>query len=365
VHGGPKQPKSTARRVEAATLLRLLRRPTPTGPFSSLSIGLVADELTSSCFKRECRVLELTPANYAKTLTSERPDLLFVESAWSGLRNKWKYCIAAYPGHPERTNDQLARVVQQARDLRIPTVFWNKEDGVHFDRFIDSARLFDVVFTVDANCIPRYRERVPSSVKVAALPFAVQPALHRYTGISPRRSGACFVGSYSQHIHDERRARQDMLFETAASALGLTVHDRNSDRRGAHYRYPVYPGLRVRPKVPHEHTAAIYKSHLASLNVNTIEDSETMFSRRLIEIIACGGLAVSTPALAIEHLFRGFCHVVNSRDDAQPLFERLAREGYNAQDLEMIEAGAQHVAQYHTYVQRIETILTMVDSVRR
>jgi spore maturation protein CgeB len=326
-------------------------------------MGLVTDELTRTCLARECRVIDLTPMNFREVLRRQRPDLVFVESAWAGAGDRWKYRVAAYPDHPERNNADLARLVADARDLRIPTVFWNKEDSVHFERFIDSAALFDVILTVDANCIPRYRARVPSRTQVAALPFAVQPALHRFTGIDPARRGACFVGSYGQHIHDQRRARQDMLLDSAAQALGLTVYDRNSDRRGAQYRYPALPRLSVRPKIPHARTAEVYKSHLVSLNVNTIEDSETMFSRRLVEVIGCGGLAVSTPALAIDRLFAGLCHVVHSRDDAQPLFERLAHDGYSESDRDMMVEGARHVAEHHTYVQRIQTILSCAERV--
>jgi hypothetical protein len=321
---------------------------------------MVADELTRSCFQHECRVVDLTPARFKTELQRHRPDVVFVESAWKGHRDLWKFGIAAYPDHPERNNEKLAHLVRCARDLGIPTVFWNKEDGVHFDRFIASARLFDLILTVDASCIERYRAAVPPEVHVDVLPFAVQPAIHGFTGIDSHRHGACFVGSYSQHIHDARRVRQDMLLETAAATLGLTVHDRNSDRRGAHYRYPGFPGLKLLPKIAHERTAAVYKSHLVSLNVNTIEDSETMFSRRLIEILGCGGLAVSTPARAIDHLFKDFCHVVESREQALALFERLAGEGYNARDREMMEAGAHHVAEHHSYARRIDTILDAI-----
>lgn len=335
--------------------------PAPVSSHAALKIALVADELTRTCLSRECRVLDLTPNNFERTLRTGRPDLVFVESAWQGWRNAWKFRIAAYPDHPERSNADLARLVQSARDMGIPTVFWNKEDDVHFDRFIASAKLFDAIFTVDASCIPRYRAVVGADVHVDALPFAVQPAIHSFTGIDEAaRRGASFVGSYSRHIHDARRDRQDMLLEAAAESLGLTVYDRNSDRRGGHYRYPAFAGLKVHPKVPYARTAAIYKSHLASLNVNTIENSPTMFSRRLIEILACGGLAVSTPALAIEHLFKDFCHVVGDAQAARELFARLARDGYSARDREMMRAGAEHVLAHHTWAQRLESVLDAV-----
>jgi len=335
--------------------------PAPVGPHAALKVALVADELTHTCLRQSSRTLDLTPANLEGALRRERPDLVFVESAWQGWRNRWKYRIAAYPDHPDRNNQDLRRLANVARDLRIPTVFWNKEDGVHFDRFIDSAKLFDAIFTVDASCVPRYRAVVGDGVHVEALPFAVQPAIHAFTGIDEAaRRGASFVGSYSRHIHDARRVRQDVLLEAAAATLGLTVYDRNSDRRGGHYRYPDFAGLKVHPKVPYARTAAIYKSHLASLNVNTIEDSETMFSRRLIEILACGGLAVSTPALAIDHMFRDWVHVVDGAEVARELFTRLARDGYSPRDREMMRGGAEHVLAHHTWSHRLDTILDAI-----
>lgn len=85
-----------------------------------------------------------------------------------------------------------------------------------------------------------------------------------------------------------------------------------------------------------------------------------MFSRRLIEILACGGLAVSTPALAIEHMFKDYCHVVGDAPAAHALFARLARDGYSARDREMMRAGAEHVLAHHTWAQRLETILDAV-----
>jgi len=346
-------------------LLRQLRSavqpsPVPCGPFQTLRIGLVADELTRSCLAHECRIVDITPTNFGRVLRGSRPDLLFVESAWHGHAEAWKFGIAAYPEHPERNNAALQRLCAAARDLGVPAVFWNKEDSVHFERFIDSARLFDTVFTVDSSCIPRYRERLGEHVRLGVLPFAVQPALHNFTGIGERQPDACFVGAYNAHIHPGRLARQNMLLEAAAGAIGLTVVDRNSHRRGANYRYPSWPGLQVHPLVPHHSTASVYKSHLVSLNVNSVEDSDTMFSRRLIEILACGGLAVSTPARAIAHLFEGCCHTVATRDEALALFERLRRDGYNARDREMMAGAAALVLREHTYASRLGTVLNTV-----
>ncbi|GHC97458.1 CgeB family protein [Novosphingobium pokkalii] len=325
----------------------------PTGAFAALKVALVADELTRACLAPECRIVDVpglaTARGFHRLLTQARPDMLLVESTWNGWAQTWKYRVASYPGHWLRSNRRLRALVQVARDLGIPTVFWNKEDGVHFHRFVASARLFDHVFTVDANCLSRYRTAMGADASVHVLPFPVQPAYHRFTGFAFARNRANFVGSYSTHVHPARRAWQDMAFAAALeSGLGLTVYDRNSDRPSGIYRYPSRAGLTVQPAVAHAETARIYKENLVSLNVNTVTDSATMFSRRLVEILACGGVAVTSAARSVDALFAPFCHVVRDGAQAQDLFARL-RHGPTAQDLERARAGAAHVAAHHTW----------------
>ncbi len=321
-----------------------------------LKIALLADELTRSCLAHECTVIDVPASGFAGMLRSAKPDLLLVESAWQGLDSSWKYKIASYPRHPLRSNRRLHKLVRTARDLHIPTVFWNKEDGVHFDRFVASAQLFDHVFTVDANCVPRYKAIVGSATSVGVLPFPVQPRFHNFNGFNFASNDANFVGSYSTHIHEARRAWQNMTFGAVHdSGLKLTIYDRNSDRSSSIYRYPSWDGLVVRSAVPHAATAQIYKDHLISLNVNTVTDSPTMFSRRLVEILACGGIAVSSAALAIETMFRDFCHVVSTSEEASALFDRL-RFGPSSEDLDRARQGAAYVAQHHTWAQRLELV---------
>jgi hypothetical protein len=323
---------------------------------SGIRIALLADELTRSCLSPECTVIDVPATGFAEVLRTARPDLLLVESAWHGLDSGWKYKIAAYPGHFLRSNRRLRKLVRTARDLGIPTLFWNKEDGVHFDRFIASAKLFDHVLTVDGNCLPRYRAVVDPATTVGVLPFPVQPRFHNFTGFHFRTNDANFVGSYSTHIHGARREWQNMAFTAVRdSQMALTIYDRNSDRKSSIYRYPEWDGLIVKPAVPHDQTAQIYKDHLISLNVNTVTDSPTMVSRRLVEILACGGIAVTSAARSVDALFRDFCHVITSPEEARALFDRL-RHGPSSEDLDRARDGAAYVASHHTWAQRLEVI---------
>jgi hypothetical protein len=177
----------------------------------------------------------------------------------------------------------------------------------------------------------------------------VQTKVHDFTGFDFKTYGANFVGSYSHHIHDQRRKRQDELFRAcAAVGMPLTIYDRNSGRRSKDFRYPALEGMQIHPAISHEKTSSVYKDHLVSLNVNTIENSPTMFSRRLIEILACGGLAVTNPTPAVDRFFKEFCLTVESEAEARELFARLLK-GPLPDDLDRAAAGAEHVRVHHSW----------------
>lgn len=318
-------------------------------------IVLLSDYITAKSFAIDASVIHITPLSRYYALKLHRPDLLFVESAWCGYRDKWKYGIASYPDEPNRNNAKLRDLVARARDKGIPTVFWNKEDGVHFERFIDSASLFDVVLTVDENCIPKYRERLGPNVKLGVMPFAVQPLMHHPQDQPPSLPRANFVGSYSHHIHNRRREWQNLMFD-ACEPLGLTVYDRNSDRKSVNYRYPTLPWLEVHKSIPYQKTADVYRNYMVSLNVNTVDDSPTMFSRRLIEIVACGGIAVTNPSSSVDRYFRDFVHVVHNQEECAELMRRIAKDGISKIDRERALAGGDYVFKHHTWKHRLQQI---------
>jgi spore maturation protein CgeB len=323
-----------------------------------LRVAIVADPLTRACLQPECELSDVTPLNYQEVLAGFNPDFLFFESVWHGYEDSWKFKVASYPWYRFRSNNAVAKLTRYARRLGIPTVFWCKEDGIHFQRFINSAKHFDHVLTVDANCVVRYKKVLGERVSVNVLPFPVQPRFHSFTGFDFKYRGATFLGSYSHHIHGVRRAWQDMAFTSAIqSGLGLTIFDRNSNRHSGIYRYPHLPGASVLPALTHEQTGKAYKEFVVSLNVNTVTDSPSMYSRRLVEILACGGIAVTSPAQSVDLLFKDFCHVVSSPEEAFSLFERLAAVGPDERDLARARAGSEYVLSEHTWAKRLQQIV--------
>lgn len=332
------------------------------GPFGRLKVALVADYFTADCLAVECRIRHVTPGNYREVLGKWQPDLLLIESAFHGRNGCWRYEIASQPRHLRLGRPRaIFNVVETARGAGIPTVFWNKDDGAMFDRFAHIAPAFDHVFTTDRACIERYRRLVPSSTTVDVLPMPVQPAFHAFDGFRFTRRAACFAGSYYRRLFDERRRFLDTLFEACQHAeMPIHVFDRNHDRLSRHFefRFPKNVQMQLHPRVPHRSTAWIYKNHVASINVNSVTDSDTMCSRRLLEILACGGIAITNRSPAVDRLFAPYCHVVTTREEAATLLDRLARHGPSDDDLARAAAGAAYVRAHHTWSQRLEQICT-------
>lgn len=330
---------------------------------NKLNIAIISDSLTSTSLSKEkyTRVKYVIDShNYRRWLFKvNKPDFLLVESCWRGYKDRWRYKIANYPDYPERSNVELRKLLEMADRYNIPAVFWNKEDGAHFNRFIDSASLFNYILTVDSNCVERYQAILGDKVKVGVLPFAVQPKFHYPATSPPRYRKSLFIGSYSKHIHSVRQQWQDMAF-SAASPYGLDIIDRNSDRNLDVYRYPDLPNMTVFPNVPYNKTGDVYRQYSHCINVNTVTDSPSMFSRRLIEIMACGRLAVSNPSVSVSTRFEGMCEVVESREQADELFAQLSK-GYTKQQVEMMRYASAHVLENYNYDQWLQHIVEFIE----
>lgn len=323
-----------------------------------MRIGLVSDKYTQLGISNEIKCVSLTPYNYKLVLRLYKLDLIFVESAWCGPQNSWKYKIASYPGYKKRNNFTLIRLINEAKNRAIPTIFWNKEDGVHFDRFSESAKHFDHILTVDSNSVEKYK-LLADFKSVNTMTFPVHQKFHFFEGFNFKTVKANFCGSYNSSIHKERKESQEMIFSAASKTIGLDIYDRNSRRSNSIYRFPEFDNTRVFPVQKYRETANIYKSYYASININTITDSPSMYSRRLIEILACGGIAVTNAALSLDANLKDFCHIVSSYDEAYALFERL-KFGPSSNDLEKAASAVEYVSNNHTWKNRIDQIVSII-----
>ena len=80
-----------------------------------------------------------------------------------------------------------------------------------------------------------------------------------------------------------------------------------------------------------------------------------MCSRRLLEILACGGIAMTNPSLCVARHFAPYCKVVSTPEEAMETFARL-RHGPDSRDLELAAEGARYVRSAHTWSHRLQNI---------
>ncbi|MFA9446052.1 glycosyltransferase [Egicoccus sp. AB-alg6-2] len=322
---------------------------------ADLRVAGIMDTFTRACFEPEVELLTFTPEGWRDTLEQRPPNLLFVESAWQGNDGSWQYRVGQYDdvlsvGHPE-----LSALTAWCRQRGIPTVFWNKEDPIHFNRFRRASTLFDVVLTTDADCVPEYAKlHLQTADVIEALPFAAQPVLHNPTGnMGPRDPRPVFAGTYYKSRHEERKRSLEQLLD-AARPFELMIYDRTHGDGDPSTGFPDRFASHIVGGVPYAEMVRLYGRHKVFLNTNSVVSSPTMFSRRVFELLACGTPVVSTPSLGLEQMLGDVVDVVDTEEAARDAIRRLVEDEDWWRERSL--AGLQLVMSQHTYADRLAQV---------
>ncbi len=310
-----------------------------------LVVAAIVDEFTEVCLSPEVCLIQLDPEQWAQQLEAARPDFLLIESAWRGKDGRWKGLVS---GLHQEVLDLLAR----ARALGIPVAFWNKEDPVHFNTFIGLAKLVDCVFTTDMDSIPRYMSQVGHR-RVFLLPFAAQPQVHHPLGTPHRKPKACFAGAYYLK-YLERQRDLDTLIQAAEATCGVEIYDRNYNNPHPDYTFPERFQPYIQGTLPAEEVATAYRGYLAHLNLNSIKYSQSMFARRVYELLACGTPALSNFSQGVTNFFGT---QVLASDNLEAIRQRFEALQDPARWLQISRTGLQSVLSEHLYAHRIAYVL--------
>ncbi|MDF5759244.1 glycosyltransferase [Spongiactinospora sp. TRM90649] len=271
----------------------------PTGPIArpDLKVAVILDDFSRMAFRYEWDQIEFGLRDWPEIFAERRPEVLFCESAWHGNQGRWRYQMTGTKAPKQELRDLIA----WCRSEGIPTVFWNKEDPPNFDFFIDTAKLFDHVFTCDGDMIPKYRE-ILGHDRVDVLQFAAQPRVHNpVQSREGRLHDVVFGGMYFRDKHPERREQMETVLAPVRE-LGLHIFARNGEV-DEKYAWPPEYGPHIVGELPYDRMLAAYKLYKVFLNVNSVLDSPTMCARRVFELSACSTPVVSGWSRAIEETF--------------------------------------------------------------
>lgn len=311
-----------------------------------IRIATIMDEFTAFCFAPEAETLQLTPTDFKGEIENFKPDFLFIESAWQGKEGLWKLQIS-------QQGEALLKLIQYCRDNGIKTLFWNKEDPVHFGTFIETAKLVDVVFTTDIDCVQKYKEILQHN-EVYLLPFAAQPKTHNPIELFNRLDKFNFAGSYYLK-YPVRQRDFATLTEVAIESKGLDIYDRNFDNDHPHYQFPERYHPLILGALPPEEIDRAYKGYEFGINMNTIKQSQTMFARRVFEMLASNTVVLSNYSRGTRLFFGDLVissdHQQTLKDALKPLLtDHFYRKKFKLE-------GLRKVFSEHTYAHRLAYIL--------
>ena len=215
---------------------------------------------------------------------SNNYSFFFCESCWNGNNGKWRMKI-----NSKTLNTEVQDVLKQCKKLNIPTIFYNKEDPVSFDSYIETAKHFDIIITTDINCVQKYRNLTQS--KIFVMSFTINPLNINNIGRQNDNDNSFFAGSFMDSLSKDRKYNTNILLDKLKTKEFI-LFDRslNETQRKEFYNnmynlnifHPKYNNY-IHPAISHSELLNVHLTRNWCGNLNTVTNSDTMFARRVLE----------------------------------------------------------------------------------
>lgn len=319
----------------------------------NLRMACVMDEFTYHSFKDECDLFQIRPDTWKTELIEKKPDILFLESAWKGIEEVWAKKISDI-------SQEAIDLIDYCKQNKIPVVFWNKEDPFHFGRFLPIAKRVDIVFTTDVDCIEKYKFEVGHD-RVYLLPFAAQPASHNPIEYFDRKDAFSFAGSFYLR-YPERQRDFDNIYEVGQELKSVDIYDRNFENPHPHLKFPEKYDASIVGCLPVDEIDKAYKGYKFGINMNTIKYSQTMFARRVYELMASNTIVVSNFSRGLRTLFGDLVVSSDARSELMNRLKRLCEDEIYYRKFRLL--GLRKVLGEHTYSHRLAFVLSKITSKR-
>lgn len=314
-----------------------------------LKIACIMDDFTFGSYQPEAQLQQLTPTAWQAELEDFQPELLFIESAWRGKDELWGSKV----GH---NASELQQIVRWCKTRGTPTMFWNKEDPVHFETFLTTAKQFDFVFTTDMDCIHRYKAALGHD-RVYFLPFACQPSVHNPIELYERKDAFCFAGAYYARYPERTRDLGNFVAKLP-EFRPVEIYDRNYGKNDPNYQFPPEYQPFIVGTLPFSEIDRAYKGYRYAINLNSIKQSQTMFARRVYELLGCNTVTVSNYSRGVRLMFGDLVITTDSGEEMVRRLQALAGDEESSGKLRL--AALRKVMLEHTYEQRLNYIVAKV-----
>lgn len=271
-------------------------------------VGVIADNFTYENINYIFDTIYIKPDTDIKMCNI---NLLLCESTWAGIDESWRNIISNFNANTDK-GKRFVNLINFCKKNKIPTVFYAKEDPPFFNVFKNCATLFDLVITTADECVSKYKSI--GCKNVFAQPFLINPIIHNpiKTTIIPK---IAFPGSYYKFL-GERSNVMDKILDNFVKFDQLDIFDRQYFHNKATYQISKLAGSKgaceypdkyyklIKPALTYSQVVdMVYKKYKYILNVNTVQNSKTMFSRRVMEACACGTNVISNESVGMRNIF--------------------------------------------------------------
>jgi len=313
-------------------------------------IGVIADRFLWGSLKDVADVVYLEPSTWQEI--AKDTDFLFVASTWRGLNDEW-VGMSSKGSFQLKVLQEIVDYYQKA-DKR--TVFFSKEDPVHYQQFLKIAKLFDYVLTTSAECVPMYKDSCKHS-NVFPWLFGINPEYHNPIGSmrQNKQSSVFFSGTYYQKYPKRCKDMEFFFNGVAGSGRSLLIVDRNYENSLNRYCYPEKYWSFIIPSINHEDLQKIHKLHYWSLAFNTVQFSETMFANRCFELLALGSLLLSNYSLGLTNILPD-AFVAYTESEASSILSAYSDEYLMQRQV----SGIRNVMSNHNIFLRMSQLLDIV-----
>lgn len=314
-----------------------------------LKIACIMDKFTYESYRYECNLLELTPEKWMEEIEDFKPDLLFIESAWEGKNKLWYRKIA-------NGSKEFFEMASFCHEKRIPVIFWNKEDPIYTDTFMPIARMANYIFTTDIDCIEKYKKELAHN-NVYYLHFAAQPIIHNPIEKYERKDKFCFAGAY-YHKYKTRSKVFDEFANIFISTKGFDIFDRNYKSSLPEHTFPKKYNNYILGRLEPSEIDLAYKGYYYGINMNSVNQSQTMFARRVFELLASNTITIGNYARGIKNLFGDLTICTNDSTEMQRQFDLYCKNEENSRKYRL--QGLRKVLKEHLYEDRLDYIIKKV-----
>ena len=320
-------------------------------PEQKLRVACIMDEFSFNSYRDEFELLNLSLATWESDLEQFNPDFFFLESAWKGKEFEWEHKI-------NRLDHELLELLNWFRTKNIPIIFWNKEDPVHFNTFLSAANQCDYIFTTDIDCISEYKKKLYHE-NIYLLPFAANLNQTNPIILSKRNKGACFAGAYyAKYL--ERAKNLSSMISAISQKMPLDIYDRFYGTLDERYSFPEDYQKYILGTLPYDQIDIAYKGYEYGINMNSVKQSQTMFARRVFELMASNTLVVSNFSRAMRIQFGD---LVISSDDESEIINRIDSSLHLNEKMDKIKLIALRTTLLtNSYKQRAEYIISKISN---